>query len=140
MEDKTCVFCQIAEGVEKSFVVYEDEHVISFLDKRPLFFGHCLLIPKKHIPTFYDLPSSLIKPFFSSAQKIGKAVEEAMTAEGSFIAMNNVISQSVPHFHIHIVPRNYKDGLKGFFWPRQQYSSEEHLREVQSKIKNLLPQ
>lgn len=132
---QTCLFCQIAKGKEKATVVFEDKRFIAFLDKRPLFPGHCLLMPKRHFTTLYDLPQSLIKPLFTLTQKIGEAIENAMQAEGSFIAINNQVSQSVPHLHIHIVPRKFKDGLKGFFWPRQNYQDEEHARQIQAAIK-----
>lgn len=123
---------------EKSFIVFEDENFISFLDSRPLFPGHTLLAPKVHIKTLYDVPDSMVLPLFLLTQRIGKAVEKAMEAAGSFIAMNNTISQSIPHLHIHIVPRNKQDGLKGFFWPRTHYKDEEHMREVQEKIRHQL--
>lgn len=134
----TCKFCEIVESTIPSYIVLEDDRFMAFLDARPLFPGHCLLIPKQHIETFYDLPQALIKPLFSHAQNLGKAIEKAMDAEGTFIAMNNKISQSVPHLHIHIVPRNYQDGLKGFFWPRNPYQNEEHKKEVQTLIKKHL--
>lgn len=134
-ESMNCIFCQIACHTEKSYIVFEDKKLIAILDKRPLFPGHCLLIPKQHVYTLYDLPETLINPLFRHTQIIGKAVEIAMQAEGSFIAMNNRVSQSVAHLHIHIVPRNKQDGLKGFFWPRHAYESEEQMREIQEKIK-----
>ncbi|HHF7366103.1 TPA: HIT family protein [Legionella bozemanae] len=133
-----CIIDLIAAKKEKSFIVFEDENFISFLDSRPLFPGHTLLAPKVHIKTLYDVPDSMVLPLFLLTQRIGKAVEKAMEAAGSFIAMNNTISQSIPHLHIHIVPRNKQDGLKGFFWPRTHYKDEEHMREVQEKIRHQL--
>jgi histidine triad (HIT) family protein len=125
-----CAFCKIIHGEVKSSVVFEDAVSLAFLDQRPLFPGHCLLVPKEHYPTLADLPHQLITPLFTTAQLISQAVELAMEAEGSFVAINNRISQSVPHLHIHIVPRRKKDGLKGFFWPRQPYQDEESMRNV----------
>lgn len=133
-----CVICSITNKEIKSHLLFEDDNLIAFLDHRPIFFGHCLLAPKKHYQTFYDLPTLEIENYFLTLQKIGKAVEKGMDAAGSFIAMNNIISQSIPHFHIHIVPRNIKDGLKGFFWPRQKYRDEDHMKEVQINIKKFL--
>src|SRR5690242_14158887 len=118
-----CIFCQVASGATESLVVYDDERTLAFLDHRPLFPGHCLLIPKEHYETLSDLPPELIEPLFSAAQRLARAVETGMGAEGSFVAINNRVSQSVPHLHIHIVPRRRKDGLKGFFWPRARYES-----------------
>lgn len=129
-----CSFCQIAKFEKESFIVFADDLFIAFLDSRPLFPGHCLLIPKQHIDTFLDLPNDLIKPLFENTQLIAKSIEQAMQAEGSFIAINNRVSQSIPHLHVHIVPRRRKDGLKGFFWPRNKYRDTEHMKEVQAQI------
>jgi histidine triad (HIT) family protein len=115
-----CLFCGIAAHKIEAKIVFEDAISVAFLDNRPLFAGHCLLIPKAHYATLTDLPADLVGPLFLNAQHLTKAVETAMNAEGSFVAMNNVVSQSVPHFHIHIVPRTKGDGLRGFFWPRQK--------------------
>lgn len=129
-----CLFCGIlSDGVDAS-IVFADDISIAFLDHRPLFPGHCLLVPKEHYETLTDLPAELIGPFFKNVQLLARAVELAMEAEGSFVAMNNRISQSVPHFHVHIVPRRKKDGLKGFFWPRNKYKSDDELLEVQKLI------
>jgi histidine triad (HIT) family protein len=116
-------------------VVFEDELSLAFLDHRPVFPGHCLLIPKQHFETLSDLPEHLVGPFFTRVQLLGRAVEMAMEAHGTFVAMNNRVSQSVPHLHTHIVPRRRKDGLKGFFWPRQPYKTEEEAKSVQEKIR-----
>ncbi len=116
-------------------MVFEDELSLAFLDHRPVFPGHCLLIPKQHFETLTDLPEDLIGPFFKNVQLLSRAVESAMEAHGTFVAMNNRVSQSVPHLHTHIVPRRRKDGLKGFFWPRQPYKSEEEAESVQEKIR-----
>lgn len=133
---KECIFDLIVAKKEKAFFVFEDENFIAFLDSRPLFPGHTLLVPKVHVKTLYELPESLVPSLFLLTQRIGKAVENAMDAAGSFIAINNTISQSVPHLHIHIVPRNKQDGLKGFFWPRTHYKNEEHAYEIQQKIRH----
>lgn len=136
----TCVIDSIVAKQDSAFIIYEDNDFISFLDKHPLFIGHCLLAPKEHFTTLYDLPQSLITNYFSLAQTIDKAIEIAMDAEGSFMAINNTVSQSIAHLHLHIVPRNKGDGLKGFFWPRTKYLSEQHSLETQEKIIQALSQ
>ena len=118
MTEENCLFCRIVSGEVPAVVVYEDENTLAFLDHRPLFPGHTLLVPRKHFETLGDLPATQVAPLFKSAQLLSRALESAMEAEGSFVAMNNRVSQSVPHLHVHIVPRRRKDGLKGFFWPR----------------------
>jgi len=129
-----CLFCQIAAKEVRSLIVFEDEQTLAFLDHRPLFPGHCLLIPKTHYETLGDLPAPLVTPLFAAAQRLSGAVEKGMAAEGSFVAINNRVSQSVPHLHIHIVPRRKGDGLKGFFWPRRPYPGPEAAREAQQAI------
>jgi histidine triad (HIT) family protein len=124
-EPAACPFCNIAARVAHARIVFEDAISLAFLDNRPLFPGHCLLIPKQHYTTLYDLPSSLIGPLFSNARILASVVQRAMQADGSFVAMNNIVSQSVPHFHIHIVSRKRGDGLRGFFWPRHKLKDEE---------------
>jgi histidine triad (HIT) family protein len=136
--DERCPFCQIIRGEVPAYIVFEDEVSLAFLDRRPLFPGHCLLVPKAHHPTLLDLPADLIGPLFTNAQRLARAVEQGLTAEGTFVALNNRISQSVPHLHIHIVPRRKKDGLKGFFWPRQRYQSETAMLEIQQKLRSVL--
>ena len=131
---QSCIFCRVVSGETSANVVFEDEVSIAFLDHRPLFPGHSLLIPKNHYETLSDLPGDLVGPFFKNAQLLARAVELGMGAEGSFVAMNNRVSQSVPHLHVHIVPRRRKDGLKGFFWPRNKYDGVEHIAEVQQSI------
>jgi histidine triad (HIT) family protein len=129
-----CLFCGIVNGEVSASVVFQDDISLAFLDHRPLFPGHCLLVPKSHFETLNDLPPELVGPFFKNMQLLARAVELALEAEGSFVAMNNRISQSVPHFHVHIVPRRKKDGLKGFFWPRNKYQSDEQIVFVQKSI------
>jgi len=131
-----CRFCQIASHA--NYVVFEDQLSIAFLDYKPLFIGHTILIPKAHFETLADLPKELLAPFFANVQSLARAVEHAMSAEGSFIAINNRVSQSVPHLHVHIVPRRKKDGLRGFFWPRQAHPSEESMRQAQAAILEFL--
>lgn len=115
--------------------VFEDSISMAFLDHRPLFPGHCLLVPRQHYETLGDLPTKLVGPFFSNVQLLARAVEVALDAEGTFVAMNNKVSQSVPHLHVHVVPRRRKDGLKGFFWPRNKYQNEEERLRVQEAIR-----
>jgi histidine triad (HIT) family protein len=121
-------------------VVFEDETSMAFLDHRPLFPGHCLLVPRQHFETLTDLPVKLVGPLFTNVQLLARAVETALDADGSFVAINNRVSQSVAHLHVHIVPRRRKDGLKGFFWPRHKYSSEEEKFTVQRAIQSALAQ
>jgi histidine triad (HIT) family protein len=132
----TCLFCAIVKSEVNASVVFGDEISLAFLDHRPLFPGHCLLIPKIHYETLSDLPEDLVGPFFKNVQLLTRAVEAALEAEGSFVAMNNRVSQSVPHLHVHVVPRKSKDGLKGFFWPRNKYGNEAEIVEVQKLIKS----
>jgi histidine triad (HIT) family protein len=130
----TCLFCGIISGEVSAALVFQDDISLAFLDHRPLFPGHCLLVSKNHFETLSDLPADLVGPFFKNVQLLARAVEVAMEAEGSFVAMNNRVSQSVPHLHVHIVPRRRKDGLKGFFWPRSKYGSPEDIVTVQKSI------
>ena len=129
-----CLFCRIVSGELPATIVYEDENALAFLDHRPLFPGHALLVPRQHVETLGELETKLVGPYFEAAQLLARAVESAMDAEGTFVAMNNRVSQSVPHLHVHIVPRRRKDGLKGFFWPRTKYKGDEEMEEVSSKI------
>jgi len=135
----SCVFCDIVAGKVPAEIVWRDgAHAVAFLDSRPLFPGHVLLVPAEHIETLADLPAAQVGPLFQAAQKLEAAVERALNAEGTFIAVNNRVSQSVPHLHIHIVPRRKGDGLKGFFWPRRGYDSDEHLRETADRIRRAI--
>jgi len=133
-----CTFCEVAARAIDSLIVYEDEHTLAFLDHRPLFPGHCLLIPRTHYETLSDLQPAMVEPLFSAAQRLARAVEAGMRADGSFVAINNRVSQSVPHLHIHVVPRRKKDGLRGFFWPRIPYASQETAIAAQQAIVSAL--
>lgn len=118
-------FCAIIAGDAPADIVYRDEHTIAFLDVRPVFKGHVLVCPIEHVDTLLDLPSRLLAPVLAVTQKIARALPAALGAQGSFVANNNVVSQSVPHLHFHVVPRTKGDGLRGFFWPRTKYASGE---------------
>lgn len=133
-----CVFCAIANHEEATRVVLEDAKTIAFLDRRPLFPGHTLLVPKAHFETLSELPSNLLLPLFSNVQLLSSAVTEATRSDGTFVAINNRVSQSVPHLHVHIVPRRRGDGMKGFFWPRHPYASAEAAAEMEKAIRSAL--
>jgi len=136
--NESCVFCRILAGDISAPVIFEDESSVAFLDHRPVFPGHCLLIPREHFEALPELPAKLIAPFFANTQLLARAVQMALGADGTFVAINNYISQSVPHLHVHIVPRRRKDGLRGFFWPRQKYESEEQMRLIQERIQTAI--
>lgn len=130
-----CPFCRIVAGEEPAEIVFSDEISLAFLDVRPLFAGHSLLVPREHHETLADLPAELVGGLFANARLLSAAIPEAMGAQGSFVAINNVVSQSVPHLHVHVVPRVRKDGLRGFFWPRTKYSHDDHAAETAAKIR-----
>jgi len=125
MTEDNCLFCSIVSGAVKAAVVYKDPDYVVFLDHRPLFPGHCLVVPRTHSETLLELPEQSVGPFFKLVQLIARAVQGAMGAEGTFVAMNNRVSQSVAHLHVHVVPRRRGDGLRGFFWPRTRYEPGE---------------
>src|SRR4051794_34161962 len=133
-----CVFCAIIAGTTPASIVYADDDHVAFLDRRPLFEGHTLLVPREHVVTLADLPAPRVGPFFIVAQRLSIAVPQAMDAVGSFVAMNNIVSQSVAHLHCHVVPRNFKDGLRGFFWPRTKYVDDEARDAVAASIAGVL--
>lgn len=135
-----CAFCDIVGGATKADVVFRDQATLAFLDQRPLFPGHCLLVPLQHYETLADLPAELIEPVFKDVQLVARAVEEAMQAEGTLVALNNRVSQSVPHLHVHIVPRRRQDGLRGFFWPRHPYPDEAAREAVRQAITRAVEQ
>ncbi len=133
-----CLFCSIVAGDTEAARVYEDEQTMAFLDVRPVFPGHVLVVPRAHFETLADLPGALLAPVMGTAQKVSRAVEVAMDAHGSFVAMNNRVSQSVPHLHVHVVPRRRKDGLRGFFWPRTRYEGDAAMEDVAQRIRAAL--
>jgi histidine triad (HIT) family protein len=125
LPERDCLFCRIAAGEAEADIVFEDEISLAFLDHRPLFKGHSLLIPRQHHETLWDLPAELVDPYFANVSRLSRGIADAMESKGAFVAINNVVSQSVPHLHTHLVPRNPKDGLRGFFWPRRKYAEGE---------------
>ena len=135
---ENCVFCGIVTGAMPAPIVFEDEKTVAFLDHRPVFPGHCLLVPRIHLETLADLPRDLVGPFFANAQLLAQAVEQALDAHGTFVGINNRVSQSVPHLHVHIVPRRRKDGLRGFFWPRHKYENTEQMQLIQAAIRSTI--
>ena len=135
MTEEDCAFCRIVAGDEPGSVVFEDETSVGFLDNRPLFPGHTLLVPREHHETLADLPRDDVEGFFATAQRLSRAIPAAMKKPGSFVAINNVVSQSVPHLHVHVVHRRRKDGLRGFFWPRTKYESDKQLERTRDAIR-----
>ncbi|HEY7869582.1 MAG TPA: HIT family protein [Methylomirabilota bacterium] len=129
-----CLFCRIAGGEAPAAVVLQTETVAAFLDHRPLFPGHCLVVPRPHVETLGDLPATLTAPLWDTVRGLARAVEAALGSDGSFVAVNNRVSQSVPHLHVHVVPRRRGDGLRGFFWPRGRYASEAEREETRRRI------
>jgi histidine triad (HIT) family protein len=134
MAEKACTFCRIARGEIAADKVYEDADTMAFLDHRPLFPGHCLVVPRAHVDTLLDLPADRVGPLFVVVQRVSRAVERGLGADGVFNAVNNRVSQSVPHLHVHVIPRRKKDGLKGFFWPRHAYAGPEEMAQVRAAI------
>lgn len=134
----SCAFCDIVAGERPAHLVLDDDVGLAFLDTRPLFAGHTLLVPRQHYETLPDVPADLLGPLFGQAQRLARAVETGLSAAGSFVAMNNRVSQTVPHLHVHVVPRNRKDGLRGFFWPRTSYGSAEEAGEVADRLRRAL--
>ena len=133
-----CTFCAVVAGEVPATRVLEDDRFVAFLDVRPLFPGHTLLVPRAHHETLADLPPDLVGPYFLRARRLARAVEAAMGAAGSFVAINNKVSQSVPHLHTHVVPRNPKDGLRGFFWPRNRYADDAEAAAVAKQVAEAL--
>lgn len=135
MSAPDCIFCAIVAGEVAAHEVWRDDVGVAFLDRAPLFPGHTLVVPVDHHVTLADLPEPAVGPYFRLARRIAIGVEAAMDAAGTFVAMNNRVSQSVPHLHVHVVPRRPKDGLKGFFWPRTRYDGDAHMAEVAAKVR-----
>lgn len=131
----TCVFCSIVSGEAPAHIAFEDDVAVGFLDIRPLFHGHVLLVPRRHVETLIDLPPDEVGPLFERARTLAAAVVDGLGAQGSFVALNNTVSQSVPHLHVHVVPRTKGDGLRGFFWPRTTYDDDEQAAEVAARIR-----
>lgn len=134
----SCTFCAIIAGELPAAVVLDDAQVIAFLDTRPVFPGHVLVVPREHHETLPDLPADLLPVVFSAAQRVAAALLPALGADGTFVAINNTVSQSVPHLHVHVVPRRRKDGLRGFFWPRTRYADEAEMRKVAAGIRSAI--
>ena len=130
-----CVFCDVVAGELSARVVAETDDTLAFLDHRPVFEGHVLVVPREHHDTLVDLPPGQIAPFFAEVQRVARAVEIALDADGTFVGINTRVSQSVPHLHAHVVPRRRKDGLRGFFWPRRAYPSDEQALAVRDAIR-----
>jgi histidine triad (HIT) family protein len=135
---RACVFCQIAAGEIHAQVVLDEPALVGFLDTRPVFKGHVLLVPRDHVDTLPDLPARLRAPLLEATQRLAAAVVDGLGAQGSFVATNNVVSQSVPHLHVHVVPRTKGDGLRGFFWPRTTYASDDEAAEYAARLAAVL--
>jgi histidine triad (HIT) family protein len=138
MSTRPCPFCEIVAGTRPAHIVLDDEVAVAFLDARPLFPGHTLLVPREHLETLSDLPVERLGAYFERAQRLARAMEDVFGAAGSFVAINNRVSQSVPHLHTHVVPRNRKDGLRGFFWPRTRYADDAEAAGVAARLRAAL--
>jgi histidine triad (HIT) family protein len=138
MPKRPCTFCEILAGRLPAHVVLDDDVALAFLDVRPLFPGHTLLVPRDHHETLADLPTALLEPYFARAQRLSLAMEQGLDSVGSFVAINNRVSQSVPHLHTHVVPRTPKDGLRGFFWPRGRYADDAEAAAVAARLRDAL--
>ena len=136
--DDDCLFCRIAAGEVPAHMVLQDDDTVAFLDARPVFKGHVLVVPRRHYVTLAELPAAGVGPLFERVRLISAAVPAALGAQGTFVALNNTVSQSVPHLHVHVVPRTRGDGLRGFFWPRQRYASEEEAADFARRIRDAL--
>jgi histidine triad (HIT) family protein len=134
-----CLFCAIASGEVGADVVLETDLVVGFLDHRPVFKGHVLLVPRAHVVTLPDLPADMLAPFLAAGQQLATAMVRGLGAQGSFVALNNTVSQSVPHLHLHVVPRTKGDGLRGFFWPRTKYADEAEAKEYAERLRSAIP-
>ncbi len=131
-----CVFCGIVAGEVPAHVVLETDHAVAFLDTRPVFPGHVLVVPRTHYETLMDIPPTELEPLFVAVQRVSRAIEAGLAADGVFVGINNRISQSVPHLHVHVIPRRRKDGLRGFFWPRHKYPTDEEAERVAALIRD----
>ncbi len=131
-----CLFCAIVAGEAPAHVVLDEPELVGFLDVRPVFKGHVLLVPREHVVTLPDLPAALRDPFLEAGQRLATVMTSALEAQGSFVAMNNTVSQSVPHLHLHVVPRTKGDGLRGFFWPRTRYADDAEADAYAARIRD----
>ena len=138
VSDAACIFCKILRGELPSHVVLDDDECLAFLDRTPLFHGHVLVVPRAHVVTLPELAGAAVGPLFQRVQRIAAALPVALGAQGTFVALNNVVSQSVPHLHVHVVPRTKGDGLKGFFWPRKKYAGDEEMMAIAQRIRAVL--
>jgi histidine triad (HIT) family protein len=134
-----CLFCSAVAGTLAVQTVFETPDVVAFLDHRPVFKGHVLVVPRSHIVTIADLAPDQVGPYFSDVRRTAIAIQAGLGAAGSFVALNNIVSQSVPHLHTHVVPRTKGDGLRGFFWPRTKYASPEEAADYAARIAAALP-
>jgi histidine triad (HIT) family protein len=134
-----CAFCSIVAGQTRADIVLDEPDFVGFLDRRPVFKGHTLLVPRAHVPTLLDLPQRLHASLLDATQRLAAAVVEGLGAQGSFVAINTVVSQSVPHLHVHVVPRTKGDGLRGFFWPRTTYADAQESKEYAARLRAALP-
>jgi histidine triad (HIT) family protein len=139
MTEKPCTFCQIAAGLIPAAMVLDEPNVLAFLDVSPVFAGHVLVIPRIHYNTLIDLPVEAVTDVFQAAQRVAHGVKDALGADGTWVSMNNTVSQSVPHLHVHVIPRKRKDGLRGFYWPRQKYASTDEMLAMAEAIANTIP-
>ena len=130
-----CLFCRIIAGEVAGAFAFEDDDVVGFLDYRPVFKGHTLVVPREHHLTLADLPAPLLTKVFTAAQRLSAVMPKALDAQGTFVAMNNVVSQSVPHVHVHVVPRTKGDGLRGFFWPRTKYADDAEMAQYADTLR-----
>ena len=135
---RPCIFCEIVRGERAAVVVAETELTVSFLDQSPLFRGHTLVTPRVHVETLREVSDGLLAPFFTEVRRITAAVQDGLEADGVFVAQNNVVSQSVPHLHVHVVPRRRKDGLRGFFWPRERYADDDEAEAFAARVRGAL--
>jgi histidine triad (HIT) family protein len=133
--DLRCLFCRIVAGEVPAHVVLDEPDVVGFLDHRPVFKGHTLVVPRRHVVTLPELPGDLVAPVVGAVQRVASAVVAGLGAQGSFVALNNVVSQAVPHLHVHVVPRTKGDGLRGFFWPRTRYADDAEMEEWATRLR-----
>jgi histidine triad (HIT) family protein len=133
-----CVFCDIIAGLVPADIVLDDEVAVAFLDARPVFKGHVLVAPREHARTLAELPEGEVGPYFLRVQRVSAVMPDALGCQGTFVAENNIVSQSVPHLHVHVVPRTKGDGLRGFFWPRQRYESPEEAAKYAQRLRDAL--